>query len=457
MGDKNSSTTQKAKPIIVAVAFPAFGHNSDMIHISSHLVKVGFKVYFVSGSDFEGSIKESGAQYIENTFNFVTPAWLEGVSKLDGIESFLFALKEVFLKSTPTGFPVLRTTLERVRDENPGRQVVIFHESMSSCVLPYYYGAPLPKSYDQLPKIINFHTTINFEQSSDVFPIGPALPPATSDRERATVKEMWDSVISKSTTLNDYASNIYKSLGATKDVTDFYFDRLMNIGEVTLLPYSPSMEFPRSDLNPKIRFIGTLPVKPTRLDLVYPSWWPEIEANARLPVDSTDRKKVVFITQGTVTVDHTELLIPALCALASRSDLIIIATLGSRGKTLPSNVKVGANARILDYFAYDAVLPKADVFVTNGGFGSYSHGVVHGVPMVLAGAQLDKADVSARAEYCGIAIDLRTRNPTKEALADAVDKVLREPKYKMRSVAIKKENEALDALGTLEKILLSYA
>ncbi|KAK7177670.1 hypothetical protein PSPO01_16280 [Paraphaeosphaeria sporulosa] len=142
MGDVASLITRKAKPIIVAVAYPAFGHNSGMIHISSHLVKHGFKVYFVSGSDFEGPIKESGAEYIENTFNFVTPEWLEGVSMLDGIDSFLFALKEMFLKSTPTGFLLLRATLERVRDENPGCQVIIFHEAMASSVLPYYYGAP---------------------------------------------------------------------------------------------------------------------------------------------------------------------------------------------------------------------------------------------------------------------------------------------------------------------------
>jgi hypothetical protein len=72
MGDAASLITLKAKPIIVAVAYPAYGHNSGMIHISSNLVKHGFKVYFVSGSDFEGPIKESGAEYIENTFNFIT-------------------------------------------------------------------------------------------------------------------------------------------------------------------------------------------------------------------------------------------------------------------------------------------------------------------------------------------------------------------------------------------------
>lgn len=455
--DVASPITLKAKPIIVAVAYPAYGHNSDMIHISSNLVKHGFKVYFVSGSDFEGPIKESGAEYIENTINFITPEWLKGLSTLDGIDSFLFALKEVFLKSTATGFPLLKTTLERVRDENPGREVIIFHESMASSVVPYFYGAPWPKGYDQLPKIINFHTTINLEQSREVFPLGPALPPARSDRERTLVKEMWNSVISKSGPLNHYASKIYTELGSTSDVTDFYLDRLMTIGEVTLLPYSPSMEFPRSDLNPKIKFIGTLPVKPIRPDLVYPPWWAEIEANARLPAASTDQKKVVFVTQGTVTVDYTELLIPTLRALDSRDDLIVIATLGSRGKTLPDDVKVGANVRVIDYFSYDAVLQKADVFVSNAGFGTYSHGVVHGVPMVLAGAKLDKADVSARAEYCGVAIDLKTQRPSQAALAEAIDKVLREPKYKNRAIEVKKENEAMDALGTIEKIILSYA
>ena len=49
-------------------------------------------------------------------------------------------------------------------------------------------------------------------------------------------------------------------------------------------------------------------------------------------------------------------MIPTLRALAARDDLIVIAVLGIRDATLPEDVDIPKNAKVLDYFPYDILV-----------------------------------------------------------------------------------------------------
>jgi UDP:flavonoid glycosyltransferase YjiC (YdhE family) len=66
------------------------------------------------------------------------------------------------------------------------------------------------------------------------------------------------------------------------------------------------------------------------------------------------------------------------------------------------------------------VLPKVDVFVTNGGYGSVNQAMSFGIPLVSAGKTEDKADVNARVGWSGVGINLATNEPTPDALREAV-------------------------------------
>jgi hypothetical protein len=56
-------------------------------------------------------------------------------------------------------------------------------------------------------------------------------------------------------------------------------------------------------------------------------------------------------------------------------------------------------------------LPKADVLVTNGGYGGVHFALAHGVPIVSAGRTEDKVDVCARAAWSGVGLDLKVHIP----------------------------------------------
>ncbi|KAH8896246.1 glycosyltransferase family 1 protein [Thozetella sp. PMI_491] len=449
----------KCKPVIVTAAFPAHGHTYPLIHMSEYLVKQGFKVYFIGATELESSIRQAGAEYIANDYVWNTkPEILQGQFAIpDGPERHNFLLQHIFLDSIPQTYLLTRRTLETVRKRHPGRRVVILHETMFMGLLPFYYGVPLPKGYVKFPKVINVNTTMNSMSSVDVFPGGLGYPPAISDEDRAAVKAMNEAMLPTHKILNNATNDAMRQVGTTKAMTGSFLDTVMNIHDVTLLPFSPSIEFPRSDLDPKIRFIGGLPLKPLKPNLVYPSWWPEVLHNASLPASSPSRKKLVFIAQGTVAIDYTELVIPGIISLESRADVLVIATLGSRGATLQADFQIPANTRVIDYFPYDAILRHADVFVFNAGFGGYMHSIMNGVPMVLSGTAADKSDCCMRAEWSGVGVNLRAERPSEKAIAEGVEKVLRNSSYKQRALELKKENEDMDALGTLEKIIWEFS
>ncbi|KAL2169397.1 hypothetical protein VTG60DRAFT_6103 [Thermothelomyces hinnuleus] len=167
-------------------------------------------------------------------------------------------------------------------------------------------------------------------------------------------------------------------------------------------------------------------------------------------------------------------MLPTFAALAGREDVLIVATLGAPGAELvvPVNddddddaaaaaittaVTPPANALVVDYLPYDVILPHADAFVCNAGFGGLMHSVMHGVPLVLCGRLSDKAEVCAHAERAGVAVNLRCQRPDADAVRAAVDRVLCEPRFGERARELQRENWELDALGKMEDIILELA
>ncbi|KAJ0341790.1 hypothetical protein COL922a_001884 [Colletotrichum nupharicola] len=215
----------------------------------------------------------------------------------------------------------------------------------------------------------------------------------------------------------------------------------------TLLLCSPSLEYDLSDKPSTVGFAGCLPRPPLGKDLAYPPWWSEVTNKGE------SGKKVVFVTQGTVNTDPEDLILPTVQGLADRGDVLVIVVLGSRGATLDVS-RLPANARVLDYFPYNAVLAHADVFVSNAGYGGFTHAVVNGVPAVFAGQTEEKAEVAERGSVAGFAVNLRTQTPGAAAVRGAVDRVLADGRYKRRALELMAENEGMGSLGVIEERIL---
>jgi UDP:flavonoid glycosyltransferase YjiC (YdhE family) len=190
-----------------------------------------------------------------------------------------------------------------------------------------------------------------------------------------------------------------------------------------------------------VHFVGTPPIIPNQVPP--PPWAHELDGS----------RKVVLVTQGTVANHNFELLIaPTLAALANEPDVLVVATAGGRPvEAIPGGVP--SNARIASYLPFEWLLPRVDVLVTNGGYGSVNQAMSFGIPLVTAGMTEDKADVNARVAWSGVGVNLATNEPTPEALRAAVRTVLDRPAYRMRASQMADEFARIDTRSAILSII----
>lgn len=89
-----------------------------------------------------------------------------------------------------------------------------------------------------------------------------------------------------------------------------------------------------------------------------PAWWADLDGD----------RPIVLVTQGTVKVDPTLLLQPAIEALAGE-DVLVVGTIGGvAAETVLAGLD-GDNVRLEAFIPFADLLPKVDVVVSNGGYG----------------------------------------------------------------------------------------
>jgi UDP:flavonoid glycosyltransferase YjiC (YdhE family) len=212
---------------------------------------------------------------------------------------------------------------------------------------------------------------------------------------------------------------------------------------LTLVTGCPGLERPRSDLPSPAHFVGRLaPARPTADDA---------PVAAAVEPGAASRRPRVVVTQGTHNVDPGDLLLPTLRGLADL-DVEVIATSGRPGVS-DLGEPVPANARVVDFLDFSSALPLTDVLVTNGGWGGVLEGLAHGVPLVVAGGDIDKPENAARVARSGAGINLRTGRPRPAAVATAVGAVLDDPRYARQAQRLRGELEALGGARTAVDLL----
>lgn len=104
-------------------------------------------------------------------------------------------------------------------------------------------------------------------------------------------------------------------------------------------------------------------------------------------------------------------------------------------------------------------MAHADLFVSNSGYGGLAHAIGHGVPMVQNGNDFDKADIGRRIEYAGLGMYLGgvAAAPRPGDVAEAVDEVLGNPKYKLRAAELRAQAEGEAPLEAVEREILALA
>ena len=437
-----SKMSPQTKPSVLICATPVYGHVMPLRAVARELIARGYNVTFLTGGDYRQSIEGIGATFVslkgESDLSEELIEHFHGLIRSDHPPSQDEINQHFAIDVLPSQHEGIQEGLKTILETAPDKKVVVVFEGAFKGVLPGILGAPgiRPAGYIGVGII---PVTLS---SIDLKPIpGGGFYPDSSPEGRARNLELTKKDRERWAGSQRKFEEIMEDMGAAVpkisniDANYVYPDRFVQM-------CAPSIEFPRSDAPPGFRFSGGLPPGLRDPFVTFPGWWDDIAVNA-------EKKRIVFVSQGTMATDSRDLIIPTMHAFKDSMDVIVVVALGKRGFTLPEGTLVPDNSRVSDWIPYDDMLQYTHVLVTNGGYGAVQHALSHGVPLIIAGTGADKPDNAIRVEWAEVGIDMGTHQPTPGAVRRAAVKIFEDPKYMKRAKAIQAEMQSYDPVGVI--------
>ncbi|KEY73874.1 hypothetical protein S7711_06084 [Stachybotrys chartarum IBT 7711] len=439
------------KPAILICSTPVSGHIIPMLAIAEQLVACNYNVSFVSGSGYGPQVEAVGASFVSvegyGDFYDLTSWDLDPAYRkhLEGPACFNHDLIYIFCKSLPSQHEAIQRALKALKAQDQARPIILMTESLNFGALALRLGAPgiRPNAFIAIglnPILLT---------SMDHSPFGSGMLPDRSPEGRERNKLANAAQKQFFAPSQDAFVEALGSVGATESLEgEFLLDALYTLPDRFIQLCAPDVEYPRSDAPKTLRFAGGYPSKMLSQDTAKkwarPAWWKQITTG-----NHDSKEKIVFVCQGTVAMDFDQLVIPTMRALKDRSETVVVVSLGRSNVSLPGDVHIPSNCHVADYIPYDVLLPYVDVFLTTGGYGSFQRALMNGTPLIIAGTTEEKPETAARAEWAGVAVNLRTSYPSVEQLKEAVDEVLTNRRYKDRALEIQAEVAGYDPVGVI--------
>jgi UDP:flavonoid glycosyltransferase YjiC (YdhE family) len=421
---------------VLIASSPFTGHVNPMFSLGRMLVDEGHEVVGLSASVMRDRIEAAGAKFYpfpkhgDYDYRNLAALFPEYKSVAPGIEMSRFLLEKVFIDAIPA--------------QDEGLKEVL-HDFSADIILAdnfFFGGLPmlLRPRVDRTPMAFCGTMFLHLPRD-DGAPNFAGLAPA---KTKADLEEY--SEIARQHEQRLYApvrkhlNACLRTLGLQSLDMDAH-EAVIVLPEAYLQLTVPTFEYPRANIPASVHFVGTLPIIPGQAPI--PEWANELDGS----------RKVVLATQGTVSNhDFGQLIVPTLHALANENDILVVVTTGGRpidelGPAIPRN------ARVETYLPFEWLLPKVDVLVTNGGYGSVNQALSFGIPLVTAGLSEDKADVNARVAWSGVGIDLQSQVPASTSLRKAIRTVLDRPNYRARASWMAAEFAKIDTKSEILRIL----
>jgi MGT family glycosyltransferase len=418
---------------ILIATVPAQGHVGPLLPIARHFVERGDEVRFITGSRFAGVVQATGARHVplppEPAFDDqrdpdeVFPER----AALKGTKAIAFDMEHFFVRPARDQYE----TVMSAHREAPATVILADTGFLGAAfVLGHALG-------DRPPVVVCGVVPLPV-MSRDTAPYGMGLIPMRGPlgrlRNRALSAVAARTVFPRAEHAADEINRDLHARPLPFPVLDWP-RHAEAIAQFTVAEF----EYPRSDAPETLHFVG--PITSQIPDASLPSWWSDLDGT----------RPVVHVTQGTVANhDFAQIIAPTLEALAGDDVLVVVATGGQPLETLPP---LPANARAAIYLPYDQLLPKVDVYVTNGGYGGVQHALRYGVPIVTSGGKEDKPEVAGRIAWSGAGRRLRTEEPSATAVRDAVRAVLSEPRYRENARRIAASMARAGGVGRLAELV----
>jgi UDP:flavonoid glycosyltransferase YjiC (YdhE family) len=416
------------KILIASITSP--GHLNPLLGVARILIKHGHEVLVQTGRGMKPNVEAAGLPFIPllPEVDIGAPEYFakypERQDQTPGLEMFCFDMEHFFLPNLAGQTRGLNEVLRSFPAD------IILADSFFFGTLPLLLGAR-----EKRPAIIHVGITVlNYGSGRDMPPI-----PGVSMKQLEARQEKRERLLLKP--VQAASDRILAELGCGPlpcpllESMSILPDLYLQSG-IAGFQYSTDL----SSSSP-VRYIGQLPLPPAPHSL--PDWWHDLDETRRL----------VLVTQGTVANrDLGQIVGSALAGLGGEKDLMLLVTTGGQPiESIP--VDIPANARVAEFLPFEQVLPRMDLLITNGGYGTVNMALAQGIPIVCAGLTEDKEEVCANVQWSGAGIDLRTNRPSPELLRRAARRVLDTPRYGERARELAEEFAQHDTESELLDLL----
>jgi UDP:flavonoid glycosyltransferase YjiC (YdhE family) len=419
---------------ILIATFPAHGHVTPLLCVAESLVARGDRVRFLTGSRFADVVDATGAEYLpfpdEADFDDrqdLRELFPERVG-LKGVKSIAFDVENVFVKPGLAQYEAVMAA----HAAEPVDVVLTDPALMGAALL---LGHPR----DARPAVVVCGVVPLTIASRDTAPYGMGLTPLRGPLGRLRNAAL-SAVVARTVFpgAEKVADQVHRQVhGAPLSFPLLDWPRHADaIVQFTV----PDFEYPRSDAPATLSFAGSISATGSRAEL--PPWWGDLDGS----------RTIVHVTQGTMANrDYRQVIAPTLEALGGDEDILILVSTGGRPvDTLPP---LPPNARAAEYLPYDELLPRTDVYVTNGGYGGVQYALRYGVPIVTSSGQEDKPEVAGRVAWSGVGRRINSETPTPAAVRKAVRAVIADPRYRDRAQQLSRSMAQASGLAGLTDVV----
>lgn len=166
--------------------------------------------------------------------------------------------------------------------------------------------------------------------------------------------------------------------------------------------------------------------------------------NLDFPFEKLNKKKVIYISLGTVFTNNNKLYNIFFKTFADIDAVVVMSTYNID----ISKFKIPKNFIVKNYVPQTEVLKYTDVAITHAGMNSTNELLYNNIPFVAIPLGADNPYIASRVSALGAAISLDKNTLTPEILKNSVEKVLTDPKYLKN---IKKINKSFKDAGGYKK------
>jgi len=424
--------TGKKKKILIA-NIPADGHFNPLTSVAVALKEAGHDVRWYTGPTFAPKIEKLGIPYYlfnkakEVTVHNIDEVFPERKTIRNHVRKVIFDICTYFIERGPEFYEDIKD-ISNIFDfdvlvaDNAFTGIMFVKEKLKKHTVAVGV-LPLAETSEELPPPI-----------MGLMPAGTAAGKAMHRVLRFIMNNM---LLKKPHAMLHEQQRRYGIAKEDKNI----FDLQIAKSTVYLQSGTPGFEYKRK-MSKHIHFIGPL--------LPYAS-----RQQYTIKFEDKLRKydKVILVTQGTFEGDVTKLIVPTIEAYKDSNNLVVVTTAGWHTAMLRERYKSYDNVVIEDFIPFNQIMPYADVYVSNGGFGGVMLSISNKLPMVVGGVHEGKNEICARVGYFKLGVNLHTERPTPEKIRKAVAKVLADKQYQENVEKLSKEFAEYDPAKLCEQYI----